>query len=45
MPTTLVVDRQGRERARLEGGAEWDTPAMLAAIRRLVAVEEPQQRA
>lgn len=46
LPTTLVVDRQGRERARLEGGAEWDTPAMLATIRRLVGpAEEPQQRA
>ena len=36
LPTTVVIDRQGRERARLEGGAEWDTPAMLAAVRRLV---------
>jgi thiol-disulfide isomerase/thioredoxin len=44
LPTTIIVDRQGRERARLEGAAEWDQPAMLAAIRRLVAVEEPQQR-
>ncbi|MBC4015221.1 TlpA family protein disulfide reductase [Siccirubricoccus deserti] len=44
LPTTLIIDRQGRERARLEGAAEWDQPAMLAAIRRLVAVEEPQQR-
>ncbi|WP_235907871.1 TlpA family protein disulfide reductase [Siccirubricoccus phaeus] len=45
LPTTLIIDRQGRERARLEGAAEWDQPDMLAAIRRLVAVEEPQQRA
>jgi len=44
LPTTLIIDRQGRERARLEGAAEWDQPAMLAAIRRLVAAEEPQQR-
>ena len=35
LPTTVIVDRQGQERARLEGAAEWDTPAMLAAIRRL----------
>ncbi|MBL6454176.1 TlpA family protein disulfide reductase [Belnapia sp. T6] len=36
LPTTLVVDRQGRERARAEGDQPWDSPAMLAAIRRLV---------
>jgi len=36
LPTTVIVDREGVERARLEGAAEWDTPAMLAAIRRLV---------
>jgi thiol-disulfide isomerase/thioredoxin len=35
LPTTVIVDRAGRERARLEGAAEWDTPEMLAAIRRL----------
>ena len=36
LPTTVVIDRKGRERARLEGPAEWDKPEMLAAIRRLV---------
>lgn len=36
LPTTVVLDRQGRERARLEGAAEWDRPEMLTAIRRLV---------
>jgi len=36
LPTTVIVDREGVERGRLEGAAEWDTPAMLAAIRRLV---------
>jgi thiol-disulfide isomerase/thioredoxin len=36
LPTTVVVDRTGQERARLEGAAEWDMPAMLAAVRRLV---------
>lgn len=35
LPTTVIVDRQGLERARLEGSAEWDRPAMLAALRRL----------
>ena len=36
LPTTVVVDRQGREMARLEGAAAWDSPQMLAAVRRLV---------
>ena len=36
LPTTIVLDRKGRERARLVGPAEWDKPEMLAAIRRLV---------
>jgi thiol-disulfide isomerase/thioredoxin len=44
LPTTVILDRQGRERARLEGAAEWDTPEMLATIRRLVAVEEAPAR-
>jgi thiol-disulfide isomerase/thioredoxin len=35
LPTTLILDRAGREVARLEGEAEWDRPEMLAAIRRL----------
>ena len=35
LPTTVIVDRQGREKARLEGDAAWDAPEFLAAIRRL----------
>ena len=35
LPTTVIVDRQGRERARLEGDASWDAPEFLALIRRL----------
>jgi thiol-disulfide isomerase/thioredoxin len=37
LPTTVIVDRAGRERARLEGDAAWDAPEFLAAIRRLTA--------
>ncbi|MEQ8246648.1 MAG: TlpA disulfide reductase family protein [Alphaproteobacteria bacterium] len=33
MPTTIIYDRQGQERGRLEGGAEWDTPEALALLR------------
>lgn len=36
LPTTVIIDRQGQERARLAGAAEWDTPELLAVIRRLV---------
>jgi len=36
LPTTIIVDRSGQERARLEGDAAWDTVPFVAAIRRLV---------
>jgi thiol-disulfide isomerase/thioredoxin len=32
LPTTLVIDRQGREIGRLEGDADWDGPHALALI-------------
>jgi hypothetical protein len=35
LPTTVIVDRAGRERARLEGDAAWDAPEFVTAIRRL----------
>jgi len=41
LPTTLIVDRGGRERARLEGDAAWDAPEFIAAIRRLTARGAP----
>jgi len=37
LPTSLIIDRQGRERARLEGGADWTSDAAIAALRRLTA--------
>jgi thiol-disulfide isomerase/thioredoxin len=37
LPTTLIVDRAGREAARLEGITEWDAAPMVARIRALVA--------
>jgi thiol-disulfide isomerase/thioredoxin len=36
LPTTLVIDRQGHERGRLEGGADWASDAAVAGILRLV---------
>jgi thiol-disulfide isomerase/thioredoxin len=35
LPTTVILDRTGQERARLEGEAEWDAPELVAAVRRL----------
>ena len=35
LPTTILIDRQGRERGRLEGAAAWDGPALAADVRRL----------
>jgi hypothetical protein len=35
IPTSLIIDQRGRERARLEGAADWSTPAAAAIVRRL----------
>lgn len=43
LPTTLVLDRQGREVARLEGSADWSAPGKLEAIRRLLAAPAPER--
>jgi predicted ribosomally synthesized peptide with SipW-like signal peptide len=34
LPTTLLIDRQGRELARLVGPAKWDSPEMITLIQR-----------
>jgi thiol-disulfide isomerase/thioredoxin len=34
LPTTLLIDREGREIARHVGPAEWDTPEFVAFFRR-----------
>jgi thiol-disulfide isomerase/thioredoxin len=36
LPTTLIIDRQGREVARLEGAIDWASDGSLATLRRLV---------
>jgi thiol-disulfide isomerase/thioredoxin len=41
IPTTLLIDRQGREVGRLLGPAEWDSPAMVAFFRGYVERSEP----
>jgi thiol-disulfide isomerase/thioredoxin len=37
LPTTLIFDRAGRERARLEGGADWSTPQAGRIVDALLA--------
>jgi len=36
LPTTLLIDRAGREIGHLVGPAEWDAPDTIAFLRRLV---------
>jgi thiol-disulfide isomerase/thioredoxin len=36
IPTTHIIARDGKERARLEGAADWSSPATVALIRGLV---------
>ncbi len=38
LPTSLIIDRQGLERGRLEGGIAWASEDALATVRRLVGV-------
>ena len=35
-PTTLLIDREGREIARKMGAAEWDGPEMVSLIERTI---------
>ena len=36
VPTTLLIDREGREVARKMGAAEWDSPEMVSLIERTI---------
>jgi thiol-disulfide isomerase/thioredoxin len=36
IPTSVIIDKAGREHGRLEGSADWSTPAAAAAVRKLV---------
>ncbi len=39
LPTTMLLDREGREIARVRGDAEWDSESAFAIIRTLIAGE------
>jgi thiol-disulfide isomerase/thioredoxin len=36
LPTTILMDRQGRELGRLVGPAEWDQPDMVAFLKQII---------
>jgi thiol-disulfide isomerase/thioredoxin len=36
LPTSLIIDGEGREVARLEGTAHWDSPEMVAHLQALI---------
>lgn len=39
MPVTIIYDRNGREVARLAGGADWDSPEAVAMLEAAIAGE------
>ncbi len=43
-PTTILFDRQGRERARLSGDADWTSAEAHAVIERLLTEPSPVER-
>lgn len=43
LPTTLLIDREGRERARLIGPAVWDSPQIVSTIRSVAVAPSAAQ--
>ena len=37
LPTTVIIDRKGMERARLEGGADWSSPQARGLVEALLS--------
>lgn len=44
LPTTMLIDRDGREVGRLEGMANWESPAAEALIRHYMGGAPPAQK-
>ena len=42
LPVTIILDRQGRESARLQGEAEWDSDNVKAILTRLIEKTAPE---
>lgn len=45
LPVTLILDREGRELARLTGAADWDAPEVVAMLRAVAAGGAPEDAA
>jgi thiol-disulfide isomerase/thioredoxin len=45
LPTTLLIDHDGRETARLIGPAEWDSPDIAAFLRCVIAGDDAARSA
>jgi len=43
IPVTFIVNPAGKMVARLDGAAAWDTPGVIAFLRRLAGKDEPNQ--
>lgn len=41
LPMTMILDREGREVARLRGDAEWDSADAVAILRAVIAADMP----
>lgn len=41
LPTTILLDREGRELGRLEGAAKWDSPEAAAFIAHFINAKSP----
>ncbi|HXZ01710.1 MAG TPA: TlpA disulfide reductase family protein [Stellaceae bacterium] len=44
LPTSFLIDRDGRILASLEGGADWDAPGMVAKLERYLREDENSGR-
>jgi hypothetical protein len=48
LPTTILIDREGREIGRLTGPTEWDAPEAVEFLRSIIsrqrAAAEPHER-
>jgi len=42
LPVTVILDREGREIARVQGEAEWDSPEVKAILARIVEMTRPE---
>jgi thiol-disulfide isomerase/thioredoxin len=43
LPTSILIDAEGRELGRLEGGAKWDSPETIAFLKHFIAKSAPPQ--